>query len=414
MNKVLIIGSGGRCDAIATKLKESEHVDLIYCAPGNAGMARHGINIPIKVDEIDKLVNFAKDENITLTIVGPEQSLSLGIVDAFLKEGLTIFGPTAKATLIESSKSYAKSLMQKYGIPTASYQVFSDYDEALTYIKDQKLPIVLKYDGLAAGKGVIIAKTYEEAKRGLYEMLVDKKFGSAKVVIEEYLEGEEFSYMCFVNHDKVYSMIPARDYKRVFDNDLGPNTGGMGAFTSLPFLTEADLDYTYKEIMQKTALALVKEDRPFTGVLYGGLIKTKDGIKVIEFNARFGDPETEVVLTALNSDLFVAIMDILHNKTPELIWDTRPILGVVLTSIGYPGEYKKGLPLVIPNFDEGYVYHMGTKIKDGKVVTDGGRVLMVVARGYSLEEARDSCYQMISLLDTTNLFYRQDIGLKFI
>ena len=243
MIKVLIIGSGGRCDAICKKIKESEQVDLIYCAPGNAGMARHGINIPIKVDEVDKLLDFAKENQIDLTIVGPEVSLSLGIVNKFKAANLAIFGPTKEAAQIETSKSFAKELMKKYAIPTAAYEVFTNYDEALAYIKTKNLPIVLKYDGLAAGKGVIIAKTYEEAEKNLYEMLVNKEFGEAKVVIEDFLVGEEFSYMCFVNGTKVYKMIPARDYKRIYDNDTGLNTGGMGAFTNLPFLTNDDISY---------------------------------------------------------------------------------------------------------------------------------------------------------------------------
>ncbi len=414
MIKVLVIGSGGRCDAICRKIKESELVDFVFCAPGNAGIARHAINIPINVEEIDKLADFALKEKIDLTIVGPEASLSLGIVNKFNDLGLKIFGPTKEAALIESSKSFAKELMKKYNIPTANYEVFTDYNNAINYIKNKKLPIVLKYDGLAAGKGVIIAKTYEEANTNLYEMLVNKEFGEAKVVIEDFLEGEEFSYMCFVNGSKVYKMIPARDYKRINDNDLGPNTGGMGAFTSLPFLTPADEDFAYQEIMVKTADALVKEGKPFLGVLYGGLIKTEDGIKVIEFNARFGDPETEVVLHSLDSDLYKAIIDIMNGNEPTLIFDKRPTLGVVLTSIGYPGKYEKGVKLFIPPFDDGYVYHMGTKLENDNIVTNGGRVLMCVASGYTLEEARVNAYEMIKEIDTKNLYYRKDIGLKFI
>lgn len=414
MIKVLVIGSGGRCDAICRKIKESELVDFVFCAPGNAGIARHAINVPINVEEIDKLADFALKEKIDLTIVGPEASLSLGIVNKFNDLGLKIFGPTKEAALIESSKSFAKELMKKYNIPTANYEVFTDYNNAINYIKNKKLPIVLKYDGLAAGKGVIIAKTYEEANTNLYEMLVNKEFGEAKVVIEDFLEGEEFSYMCFVNGSKVYKMIPARDYKRINDNDLGPNTGGMGAFTSLPFLTPADEDFAYQEIMVKTADALVKEGKPFLGVLYGGLIKTEDGIKVIEFNARFGDPETEVVLHSLDSDLYKAIIDIMNGNEPTLIFDKRPTLGVVLTSIGYPGKYEKGVKLFIPPFDDGYVYHMGTKLENDNIVTNGGRVLMCVASGYTLEEARVNAYKMINEIDTKNLYYRKDIGLKFI
>ena len=411
MNKVLVIGSGGRCDAICMKLKESEKIDFLFAAPGNPGMARYAILVPIAVDDVDGLVNFALKEKIDLTIVGPEASLALGIVDEFNKHGLKIFGPTKKATMVESSKAYAKDIMKKYNIPTASYEVFSDYDSAINYVKSNNTyPLVLKYDGLALGKGVVIVNNFEEAKVTLNDMLVAHEFGKSSVVIEEYLVGKEFSFMCFVNKENVYKMIPAQDHKRAFDNDLGPNTGGMGAYTRLKFLTNEDINYSYEEIMVKMAKALVKENNPFTGILYGGLMKTKDGIKVIEFNARFGDPETEVVLPCLKSDLYQAIIDILNDKEPELIWDNRPTLGVVLASKGYPKTYQKNFEIFIPPFENGYVFHMGTKINDDKLYTNGGRVLMVVNQGYTLEEAKNLTYDMVDAIECTNLFYRKDIG----
>lgn len=412
MRKVLVIGSGGRCDAICQKIKESDKVDMLYAAPGNPGMARYAVLVPIKVEDTEGLLKFALAENIDLTIVGPEASLALGIVDLFRANGLKIFGPTKAAAEIECSKAFAKDLMAKYNIPTAKYQTFSDYNLAKEYLLNSTYPQVLKYDGLAAGKGVIVAMTQAEALKALDEMLLDHEFGEGSVVIEEYLEGPEFSYMCFVNGTEVYPLLAAQDHKRAYDNDLGPNTGGMGAYTGLKFLTPEDEAYALEEIMKPTALALVKENRSFTGVLYGGLMKTKDGIKVIEFNARFGDPETEVVLPCLKSDLFVAMNDILDGNTPELIWDKRPTLGVVLASFGYPGKYEKGHEIFLPVFEEGYVFHMGTALKDGKLCTNGGRVLMVIASGYTLEEARATCYNYVEQIKCDNLFYRKDIGNK--
>lgn len=412
MKKVLVIGSGGRCDAICRKLKESDKIDLVFAAPGNPGMSRYAIAVPIQVTEIEKLVEFAKKEAIDLTVVGPEAALALGVVDAFEAAGLRIFGPNKKATRIESSKAFAKELMQKYEIPTAAYQVFSDFEEALAYVKKGSFPVVLKYDGLAAGKGVVICEDLASAEATLKDMLVCDQFGHGQVVIEEYLEGPEFSYMCFVSGEQVYPMIPAQDHKRAFDNDEGPNTGGMGAYTGLSFLTAEDEKYAYEEIMVKTAQALVKEDSTFKGVLYGGLMKTKNGIKVIEFNARFGDPETEVVLPCLISDLYEVFCAIIDGKAPELLWDRRPTLGVVLASKGYPGDYEKGHSIFLPTFDDGYVFHMGTALKDGKLVTAGGRVLMVVGQGYTLAEAYSRAYEMVREIKCDNLFYRNDIGAK--
>ena len=304
MAKVLVVGGGGREHAIVHALSKSKKVEKIFAAPGNAGIANLAECLNIKDTEVEKIVSFAKDNAIDLVVVGPEASLALGIIDALRGAGIKAFGPTKAAAQIEASKNFAKDLMFKYNIPTARYEVFTDYKEAIDYVKVSPIPTVIKYDGLAAGKGVVVAMTLEEADNALKDMLLDDKFGHGKVVIEEYLEGPEFSFMCFVNGENVYPLEMAQDHKRAYDNDLGPNTGGMGAYSPLPFITKEDYEYALNEIMIPTAKAMVHDGYPFTGVLYGGLMKTKRGIKVIEFNARFGDPETEVVLPRLESDLY--------------------------------------------------------------------------------------------------------------
>lgn len=409
MANILVVGSGGRCHAICDALFKSNKVEKIYAAPGNPGMNLVSELVDIRVDEVDKLVLFAKTNKIDLTIVGPEASLALGIVDAFRKEGLTIFGPTKSASRIETSKDYAKKLMEKYNIPTAKYKTFSDYDLAYEYITDHKAPIVLKYDGLAAGKGVIVALTLDEAYSALDDMLKNDKFGHGSVVIEDYLEGPEFSFMALVDNENIYPLAMAQDHKRAYDNDLGPNTGGMGAYSPLPFITEDDYNYALKEIMEKTAKALVKENNPFTGVLYGGLMKTKDGIKVIEFNARFGDPETEVVLPRLDSDFYDAINNVCHHKEPKLVWSKDYCLGIVMASKGYPNSYEKGYTIT---GDLDGVYHMGTKIKGRNLVSSGGRVLFVLGRGKTLEDANKQALEKVKNIHCDNLFYRTDIGAK--
>ena len=294
--KVLVVGSGGRCHAIVEALSKSPQVDKIFCAPGNAGIAALAECVAIKETKVDELCEFAKQNGVELTVVGPEVALEAGIADTFKQNGLRIFGPSKAAARIETSKEFAKELMQKYEVPTAAFRTFTNFDEAMAYVKAGSLPTVLKYDGLAAGKGVVIAETLEQAEEALRDMLLDEKFGQGKVVIEEWLEGPEFSLLCFVNGKEVYPMPVSQDHKRAYDGDEGPNTGGMGAYTELPFITDEDLEYAMENIMRRTASAMVEEGCPFCGVLYGGLMKTKQGIKVIEFNARFGDPETEVVL----------------------------------------------------------------------------------------------------------------------
>ncbi len=409
--KVLVIGSGGREHAIVHALSKSAKVNEIYAAPGNAGIAKLAYCVNIKDTEVDKIVEFAKAEAIDLVVVGPEASLAAGAVDALNAANIKAFGPTKAAAQIESSKQFAKDLMSKYDIPTARYETFSDYDEAISFVKISPFPTVIKYDGLAAGKGVVIAKNFEEAEKTLKDMLLDDKFGHGKVVIEQYLEGPEFSFMCMVDGVNVYPLEMAQDHKRAYDNDLGPNTGGMGAYSPLPFITESDYEYALNEIMIPTAKAMVKEGVPFKGILYGGLMKTRKGIKVIEFNARFGDPETEVVLPRLTSDIFDAFNAIIDGNEPKLEWENCYTIGVVLASNGYPGAYQKGF--VIENADSDDIYHMGTAIDDnGNLITNGGRVLFAVAKGDSLEEANKKANELVNNIKCDNLFHRTDIGAK--
>lgn len=408
--RVLVVGAGGRCHAILDALKKSKHNLELYCAPGNAGIASIAHIVDIKETNVEALKGFALQNKIDLTVVGPEIALAAGIVNDFNKAGLKIFGPTKEAAQIETSKAYAKALMKKYHIPTAGYEVFSDYNQAIDYVKGHTLPIVLKYDGLAAGKGVVIATRLEEAEATLKDMLIDDKFGSSSVVIEDYLEGPEFSFMCFVSGADVYPLEVSQDHKRAYNNDLGPNTGGMGAYSGVPIISDSDKEYALKKIMEPTALALIKEGCPFKGVLYGGLMKTKDGIKVIEFNARFGDPETEVVLPKLKNDLFDVFCDIIDGNKVNLAFDPMYYLGVVLASKGYPGSYEKGYLIEGLEDVDGIVYHMGTKLEAGKYYTNGGRVLIVVAKGNTLLEAQQNANREASKIKSSNLFYRTDIG----
>ena len=410
--KVLVIGSGGREHAIVEALSRSPRKPKIYAAPGNAGIASLAECVAIKDTEADKLLAFAQENGIELTVVGPEAALAVGVVDKFRAAGLKIFGPTKAATEIESSKDFAKRLMKKYDVPTADYATFSDFDEAMAYVRKGSLPTVLKYDGLAAGKGVVIATTMEEAEATLRDMLLDTKFGEGRVVIEEFLTGEEFSLMCFVAGNKVCPMPVAQDHKRAYDNDEGPNTGGMGAYTELPFVSAEDHEYAMTNIMQRVADAMVAEGTPFTGVLYGGLMKTPQGIKVIEFNARFGDPETEVVLPRLKSDAIDVFMAVANNEQPEAEWSDEATLGIVLASKGYPGDYEKGFVINGTECVESKIYHMGTALKEGKLVTAGGRVMIVVASAPTLREAQAKAREEIAKIECDNLFHRTDIGAK--
>ncbi|MBP3483409.1 MAG: phosphoribosylamine--glycine ligase [Alistipes sp.] len=408
--KVLVIGGGGRCHAIVDALGRSPKVDDIICTPANAGIARQARTASVKDTDVEGLLALALAERPDLTVVGPESALAAGVVDAFKAHGLRIFGPTKAAAQIESSKEFAKNLMTKYGIPTARFETFTDYEAAAAYVRAHSLPTVLKYDGLAAGKGVVIARTEEEADAALRDMLLDDKFGEGKVVIEEFLEGPEFSFLCFVSGREVTPMELSQDHKRAYDNDEGPNTGGMGAYSPLPFITEEDRQYALDKIMRPTAAAMVEEGYPFCGVLYGGLMKTADGIKVIEFNARFGDPETEVVLPRLESDIFDLFCAIADGKSVSLKWKECATLGIVLASKGYPDAYEKGFVIEGLEDIDGKVYHMGTAERDGKFVTAGGRVAIVVCEGATVAEARAKALAEIAKIKCDNLFHRTDIG----
>ena len=414
-HKVLVVGGGGRCHAIVDALSRSPKVGKIYCAPGNAGIAAQAECVPLKDTQVVELRDFALAEGIDLTVVGPEAALAAGITDEFNKAGLRIFGPSKAAATIESSKDFAKRLMAKYNVPTAAFRTFEDYGEAVEYVKAGTFPVVLKYDGLAAGKGVVIAGDLAGAEDALKDMLLDDKFGKGRVVVEEYLIGPEFSFMCFVDGADVWPMTVSQDHKRAFDGDKGPNTGGMGAYSPVPLITDEDLEYSLEKIMKPVAAGMVAEGCPFKGVLYGGLMKTPAGIKVIEFNCRFGDPETQVVLPRLKTDIydvFSAVVD--GTPMPELEWSSDAALGFVLASEGYPGQYEKGH--AIHGLDDAEalgnirIYHMGTAMKDGGYVTAGGRVLMVVGFGDGLKAAQTHALKAVECIRCDNLFYRRDIG----
>lgn len=408
--KVLVIGGGGREHAIVDALARSAQVEKIFCAPGNAGIARQAECVAIRETEVERLRDFAAAEGVGLTVVGPEVALAAGVVDCFKAAGLRIFGPTKAAARIESSKEFAKELMAKYDIPTAGFRAFTEYEAAREYVAGHPFPAVLKYDGLAAGKGVVIAQTMEEADAALKDMLLDDKFGEGKVVVEDYLEGPEFSFMCFVSGHRVWPMVLAQDHKRAWDGDKGPNTGGMGAYSPLPFITAEDERYALERILQPVADAMVAEGCPFEGVLYGGLMKTAQGIKVIEFNARFGDPETEVVLPRLKSDIVDIFCAVAEGRDTRLEWHDFAALGIVLASKGYPGSYEKGHEITGLENVEGTVYHMGTKADGDRIVTAGGRVLFVVGTGRDLAEAREAALRDVERIGCDNLFHRTDIG----
>ena len=415
----MVVGGGGRCHAIVDALSRSPKVGKIYCAPGNAGIAAQAECVPIKDTAVDELRDFALSHAVDLTVVGPEAALAAGIADVFKEAGLRIFGPSKAAAVIESSKDFAKRLMAKYDIPTAAFRTFEDYGEALEYVRGGSFPTVLKYDGLAAGKGVIIAENLAQAEEALKDMLLDDKFGKGRVVVEEFLTGPEFSFMCFVDGEKVWPMTVSQDHKRAFEGDKGPNTGGMGAYSPVPLVTDDDIEFSLEKVMKPVAAGMVAEGCTFKGVLYGGLMKTPAGVKVIEFNCRFGDPETEVVLPRLESDIydvFSAVAD--GTPMPELKWSQKAALGFVMASEGYPGSYGKGYP--ISGLEDAQalgdirIYHMGTAVKDGEYVTAGGRVLMVVGFGDDLKSAREHALKAVDCIKCDSLFYRKDIGWRVI
>lgn len=417
--KVLIVGSGGREHAIATSVAASKRVDKIYCAPGNAGIASVAECVPIGAMEFTKLVAFAKEKEIDFTIIGMDDPLVGGIVDAFEKEGLKVFGPRKNAAILEGSKAFSKDLMKKYGIPTAAYETFDDPRKALAYLETAKMPIVLKADGLALGKGVLICQTLEEAKAGVKEIMEDKKFGSAgnHMVIEEFMTGREVSVLSFVDGKTIKIMSSAQDHKRAKDGDQGLNTGGMGNFSPSPFYTEEVDDFCKKHIYQATVDAMAAEDRPFTGVIFFGLMLTEDGPKVLEYNARFGDPEAQVVLPRMKNDI-IDVMEACVDGTLDQIdlqFEDNAAVCVVLASDGYPVSYEKGFEIKgLENFDgkDGYYcFHAGTKFdENGKIVTNGGRVLGVTAKGSTLKEARANAYAATEWVDFENKYMRHDIG----
>lgn len=410
---VLVIGSGGREHAIVDAMKRSEEVTRIYCAPGNAGINQMATPVEIPVNDIENLARFASDTRVDLTIVGPEVPLAAGIVDTFRSRGLRIFGPTRAAAQIEASKAFAKDLMKRHGIPTAASRTFDNFDEALEYVKAGSPRVVIKYDGLAAGKGVVVAQSYEEAEAALRSMLLDDEFGSGRVVVEEFLEGPEFSFMCLVNGRKVWPLAVARDHKRAFDNDRGPNTGGMGAYSPVPFVTDEIRDIALETIMIPVANAMVEENIPFTGVLYGGLILNNGVPKVIEFNARFGDPETEVVLPRLVSDFYKVIDAAIDGRDFELEWDPDTRLGIVLAAEGYPGSYAKHIPINGIEDTEGKIFHMGTmRDHSGNLISSGGRVMMITASAKDLNEARAKALKDTERITAASrgFFHRSDIG----
>lgn len=414
--KLLVIGSGGREHAICRKLLEDPQVDAVFCAKGNPGMQKDGVQlVDIAEDNHPALIQFVKENQIDWTFVGPEIPLLNGIVDDFQAAGLKIFGPNQQAAMIEGSKDFAKQLMRDYHIPTAKYQTFSDFEAAKSYVLENGAPIVIKADGLAAGKGVVVAMTEQEALEALEDMLLDHKFGasSAQVVVEEFLAGEEFSLLSFVRENEVYPMVIAQDHKRIFDGDKGPNTGGMGAYSPVPQIPESMVQTSIKEIVQKAADGMVDRKTPFTGILYAGLIATKEGPKVIEFNARFGDPETQVVLPRLKTSLAQIIDDLLNNRQPDITWYDFATLGVVVAAPGYPADYEKNIVLPeMQNTEEQTVYYAGVTAKKEQLVSSGGRVFLVTSQGTNLADAQQKAYAYLNQYDLSQFFYRKDIGFK--
>ena len=416
--KVLIVGSGGREHAIAWSVAKSQKVDKIYCAPGNAGIAEFAECVNIKAMEFDKLVAFAKENAIDLTIIGMDDPLVGGVVDAFESEGLRVFGPRKNAAIIEGSKAFSKDLMKKYKIPTAAYENFTDPDEAIKYLETAKMPIVLKADGLALGKGVLICNTLEEAKEGVKTLMLDKQFGDAgnEIVIEEFMTGREVSVLAFCDGKTIKCMTSAQDHKRAKDGDQGLNTGGMGTFSPSPFYNDEVEAFCEKYVYQSTIDAMASEGRPFTGVLFTGLMITEDGPKVLEYNARFGDPEAQVVLPRMKNDIIDVMEACIDGKLSdvELEFEDNAAVCVVLASDGYPEKYDKGFEIkgldTFKDKDGYYVFHAGTKFDGDKIVTNGGRVLGVVAKGENLKAARANAYKATEWIDFANKYKRNDIG----
>lgn len=418
--KILVVGSGGREHAIVKKLAQSKKNPKIYVAPGNAGTEENATNVAISVMDFDSLADFAKKEKIDLTVVGMDDPLVGGIVDRFESEGLRVFGPRKNAAILEGSKAFSKDLMKKYGIPTAAYENFNDPQKAIKYLETANYPIVLKADGLALGKGVLICKTFEEAKSGIEELMIDKSFGDAgnTIVIEEFLQGREVSVLSFVDGTHYALMTSAQDHKRAKDGDEGLNTGGMGTFSPSPFYTEEVDRYCKEHIYQKTVDAMRAEGREFKGIIFYGLMLTKSGVKVLEYNARFGDPETQVVLPRMENDIidvFEVCIDGCLDKI-DLKFEDNAAVCVVLASDGYPLKYEKGKKITgLENFEgktDIFAFHAGTKKVNGDVLTNGGRVLGVTATAPTLKEARDKAYEATKLVEFENKYMRNDIGMS--
>ncbi len=416
--KVLIIGGGGREHALAVSAAKSRRVDKLYCAPGNAGIAEIAECVDIGVMEFERLADFAVAEAVDLVIVGPDDPLVGGVVDVLEQRGLRVFGPRKNAAILEGSKAFSKDLMKKYNIPTAAYENFDTPEEALSYLKTAKLPIVLKADGLALGKGVLICNTLEEAEAGVKTIMLDKQFGSAgnRIVIEEFMTGREVSVLSFVDGRTIKPMTSAQDHKRALDGDQGLNTGGMGTFSPSPFYTKEVDEFCKRYVYQATVDAMANEGREFKGIIFFGLMLTKDGPKVLEYNARFGDPEAQVVLPRMENDLIDVIEACIDGKLDqtELVFANNAAVCVVLASKGYPESYEKGLPITglehFQNRDGYFVFHAGTKLADGKVVTNGGRVLGVTATGPDLKQARSNAYEAVTWVGFDNKYCRSDIG----
>lgn len=418
--KILVIGSGGREHALVWKLAQSPRVETLYCAPGNPGIARHAHCVPIKAEDLNRLLDFAKSKTIDLTVVGPEGPLTMGIADRFREAGLRIVGPSRGAAEIEFSKVFSKLFMQRHHIPTAQARIFHEIEPAIQYAKDHGAPLVVKVDGLAGGKGVIVAKEEAEAIQAIDVIMRRRTFGEAgnQILLEDRLEGEEVSFLVFTDGKTVVPMVTSQDHKRVFDQDQGPNTGGMGAYSPAPMLSENLQEQVLREIVRPTIDGLAREGRPFQGILYTGLMLTQNGPKVLEYNARFGDPETQVILTRLESDL-VEIFEALTDGTLDRIrvrWSPNVSVCVVLTAKGYPATYESGQPIRGIEQAEAengvVVFHAGTVLRDGELVSAGGRVLGVTATGRDFQQARDHAYEAVSRIRFGGMHCRMDIGLK--
>jgi phosphoribosylamine--glycine ligase len=420
MMKVLVVGGGGREHALVWKIAQSPRVSKIYCAPGNAGIAEQATIVPIKANDLEGLLGFALKEGIDLTVVGPEDPLTRGIVDLFESKSLSIFGPGRKAAEIEGSKAFAKEMMKKCGVPTAAYQVFDDRGEAVRYLQYQKAPIVVKADGLAAGKGVIICRTIEEAIQSVDRMMVERAFGEVgrRVVIEEFLQGEEASFLAFTDGKTILPLASSQDHKTIFDGDQGPNTGGMGAYSPAPVVTDRVHERIMEEILKPVVGGMAAEGRPYRGVLYAGVMVDKGYPKTLEFNARFGDPETQPLLMRMKSDIVPILESCIRGDLArhEIEWDPRAAVCVVMASKGYPGDYDKGMPIhglkEVSRLKDVFVFQAATASEKGQVVTNGGRVLGVTGLGEDITKAIDRTYQAVKMISWEGVHYRTDIGKK--